>query len=451
MDEVAKLEHLSLVSKVCTELDNHLGLNDKDLAEFIIDIADKNPAFDSFKKALIENGAEFSDSFMTNLLRIIQHMKPSNTTQKAETSQDHSNPLANKFPGLAIPNEKPPKFSSDEESEEEDEKSTKRLTAKEIFKEESKADISDSVVDQAMAELEALAPSQGGPGKESKKDIPKEDIKKRERSHSRDRKDVSRRRERSRERDRDRKSRRSRSRDKRSSSRDRRSRSRDRRSRSRGRRSRSRNRDRDRRKRSRSRPTSSRHRSRDRQRRSKSRGRTSPSRGRSSPARGKRSPSREREHKYDYGKKSRKRSPEVEMSDDPEPGKIYNGRVANIVPFGCFVQIEGVRKRWEGLVHISQLRSEGRVTNVSDVVNRGDKVKVKVISVTGQKVSLTMKDVCQETGKDLNPTSHAHLEAEREGRNPDRPPPNATVLAGLQGGLDPDEDSRKESHQDLQS
>lgn len=35
MDEVAKLEHLSLVSKVCTELDNHLGLNDKDLGEFM--------------------------------------------------------------------------------------------------------------------------------------------------------------------------------------------------------------------------------------------------------------------------------------------------------------------------------------------------------------------------------------------------------------------------------
>lgn len=58
--------------------------------------------------------------------------------------------------------------------------------------------------------------------------------------------------------------------------------------------------------------------------------------------------------------------------------QIYNGRVANIVPFGCFVQIEGVRKRWEGLVHISQLRAEGRVTNVSDVVNRGDKVKVSL-------------------------------------------------------------------------
>lgn len=33
MDELEKLEHLSLVSKICTELDNHLGLNDKDLGK----------------------------------------------------------------------------------------------------------------------------------------------------------------------------------------------------------------------------------------------------------------------------------------------------------------------------------------------------------------------------------------------------------------------------------
>jgi hypothetical protein len=56
--------------------------------------------------------------------------------------------------------------------------------------------------------------------------------------------------------------------------------------------------------------------------------------------------------------------------------QIYSGKVANIVPFGCFVQLEGLRRRWEGLVHISQLRREGRVTNVSDVVARGHKVKV---------------------------------------------------------------------------
>ena len=112
--------------------------------------------------------------------------------------------------------------------------------------------------------------------------------------------------------------------------------------------------------------------------------------------------------------------------------------------FGCFVQLEGVRGRYEGLVHISrvsgprshmilfsdlatiyilfsfffffkfdccscvlreglrsifiaslnliaQLRAEGRVKDVGDVVKRGQKVKVKVLSVTGSKLSLSMK------------------------------------------------------------
>ena len=34
MDELEKLEHLSLVSKVCTELENHYSLNDKDLGKY---------------------------------------------------------------------------------------------------------------------------------------------------------------------------------------------------------------------------------------------------------------------------------------------------------------------------------------------------------------------------------------------------------------------------------
>ncbi|XP_034839845.1 ATP-dependent RNA helicase DHX8 isoform X1 [Maniola hyperantus] len=478
MDEVAKLEHLSLVSKICTELDNHLGLNDKDLAEFIIDLADKNPTFDDFKKALIDNGAEFSDSFMTNLLRIIQHMKPiGSENEKSDPNNKSSHPLAAKFPGLAIPNDKPATFSTDDESEEEvkDDQKTRRITSKDIFKNESKSKESCSVVDDAMAALEALAPS-----KSATKDESKQDVKKRE--HSQDRKDSKKdstvnKKRRSRSRDRSK----SRERDKRSHSREKkrvRSRSKDReRSRSRDRnrkrsrsqhRHRSRSKDRSRRSKDRSkskdrsRRSKDRSRSRDRSRRSKDRSRRSHSRDRSKRSRSRdrykggrskhrksRSHSRDREEKNryrdnDYERKPlRKKSPDVEISDDPESGKIYSGRVANIVPFGCFVQMEGLRKRWEGLVHISQLRSEGRVTNVSEVVSRGDKVKVKVLSVTGQKVSLTMKDVCQDTGKDLNPASHAHLEAEREGRNPDRPPPAATVLAGLQSGIDPDEDSSR--------
>lgn len=103
----------------------------------------------------------------------------------------------------------------------------------------------------------------------------------------------------------------------------------------------------------------------------------------------KRSRSRDRKfHRDRYSNKSdrsRSRSAE-ELSMDPEVGKIYSGKVANIVPFGCFVQLEGLKRRWEGLVHISQLRREGRVASASDVVSRGQKVLVKVLNIGGQKV-----------------------------------------------------------------
>lgn len=110
MDELQKLEHLSLVSKICSELDNHYNMNDKDLAEFIIDLAEKNPTLSTFKKALIENGAEFADSFMENILRIIKHMKPKapvdiskpNTSERAPKNKIEK--LAQNFPFLSIPN-----------------------------------------------------------------------------------------------------------------------------------------------------------------------------------------------------------------------------------------------------------------------------------------------------------------------------------------------------------
>ena len=77
--------------------------------------------------------------------------------------------------------------------------------------------------------------------------------------------------------------------------------------------------------------------------------------------------------------------------DEPVVGDIYNGKISSIMQFGCFVQLEGLRKRWEGLVHISELRKEGRIANVADVVTKGQKVKVKVLSFTGTKASLSMK------------------------------------------------------------
>uniref|UniRef100_A0A915JHK8 Uncharacterized protein n=1 Tax=Romanomermis culicivorax TaxID=13658 RepID=A0A915JHK8_ROMCU len=115
--ELAKLERLSLVSKICTELENHLGLNDKDLAEFIVHLADQNPTFPAFKKALLDNEAEFDDSLISNLLRLIQHMMGRNkkSMNDEHISQDISGKslhsivdkefIKSKLPALALPNE----------------------------------------------------------------------------------------------------------------------------------------------------------------------------------------------------------------------------------------------------------------------------------------------------------------------------------------------------------
>ena len=94
-------------------------------------------------------------------------------------------------------------------------------------------------------------------------------------------------------------------------------------------------------------------------------------------------------------------------------------------------------------MHISQLRKEGRVKEVSEVVKRGQRVKVKVLGITGSKISLSMKvcsfnpsmfpfhlmptlqDVDQRTGEDLNPVLNKMLVGGQvqdgsSARNPDR-------------------------------
>ena len=88
MEDLRKLEHLSLVFKVCIELENHVGLTDRDIAEFVIALAEKHQTWEHFKSVLLENGAEFSDSLVANLLRLTQHMKSaSSKTRDVNLSQ----------------------------------------------------------------------------------------------------------------------------------------------------------------------------------------------------------------------------------------------------------------------------------------------------------------------------------------------------------------------------
>ena len=87
------------------------------------------------------------------------------------------------------------------------------------------------------------------------------------------------------------------------------------------------------------------------------------------------------------------------ITDEPEVGVIYDGKVVKIMDFGAFVNFMGAK---DGLVHISELKDE-RVEKTGDVVSEGDEVKVKLIGVDNRgKFKLSMKRVDQETGEDLD-------------------------------------------------
>nr|WP_298929482.1 polyribonucleotide nucleotidyltransferase [uncultured Erythrobacter sp.] len=87
--------------------------------------------------------------------------------------------------------------------------------------------------------------------------------------------------------------------------------------------------------------------------------------------------------------------------EEAEVGKIYEGKVVNIVDFGAFVNFMGGK---DGLVHVSEMKNE-RVEKPTDVVSEGQEVKVKVLEIDQRgKVRLSMRVVDQETGEELEDT-----------------------------------------------
>ena len=81
------------------------------------------------------------------------------------------------------------------------------------------------------------------------------------------------------------------------------------------------------------------------------------------------------------------------ISTDPEPGAMYLGKVTRIMDFGAFVEIAPGK---EGLVHISQLDVK-RTDKVTDVVNVGDIIRVKVLEIDDKgRLNLSRRDVLIE-------------------------------------------------------
>lgn len=117
-----------------------------------------------------------------------------------------------------------------------------------------------------------------------------------------------------------------------------------------------------------------------------------------------------------------------QLDEKPVLYKIYSGTVTGWKDFGAFVQLEGLRNRFEGMVHIGSIALGQRLNNPADVLTRNQPCKVKVMSVSGSRISLSMKDVDQRTGGDLTPhlrqKTDDELRADEERmRNP--PPPAA--------------------------
>lgn len=78
------------------------------------------------------------------------------------------------------------------------------------------------------------------------------------------------------------------------------------------------------------------------------------------------------------------------LTDEPEVGKIYDGKVVKLMDFGAFVEFMPGQ---EGLVHVSQI-SEERVEKVADVLKEGQAVQVKLMEIDSQgRKNLSMKAV----------------------------------------------------------
>jgi ATP-dependent RNA helicase DHX8/PRP22 len=123
MDDLWNLEFLSLVAKITQEIDNHTGLNDKTLAEFVINLHDQSKTLPEFKQKLKDVGAEFPESFVENMDRLIlnmhpKHKKKASNGDAADTNGEFTLGEAEKkrrmFPGLALTNQdKDPSLTKD--------------------------------------------------------------------------------------------------------------------------------------------------------------------------------------------------------------------------------------------------------------------------------------------------------------------------------------------------
>lgn len=346
MDDLQSLELFSLVSRITSEIQNHLGVNDKTLAEFVIDQHLKCGSFADFSKSMEEMGAEFPRSLLESIDRLVLTMHPKYKSKKTETTNksagdddmdvlDALEKKARVFKGLAVPDKVQ---QWDEENVEEG---------------DAKAD----AMDDTFAMLEGLA---GKARQDKPAPAPQSSSSRNDRGSTRKR-----------------------------------SRSPDYDDHRRGRRRHDRYR-------SRSRSHSPRYSKRGGDDEVDEFGRSKSKYSSRDDYRNGHSERRSRRDRDEDGEYFRK-PPPVELDDQPVLYKVYDGRVTGVKDFGAFVNLLGVKGKVDGLVHVSAMQEGARVNHPSDLVSRGQPVKVKVVSIQGSRIGLSMKEVDQVTGLDLIP------------------------------------------------
>ncbi|OAL54359.1 ATP-dependent RNA helicase-like protein DHX8 [Pyrenochaeta sp. DS3sAY3a] len=330
MEDISNFEYLSLVNRVTSELDNHVGVSDKTLAEFVIDTHLKSKGVADFKDRLEAMGAEFAQSLVESIDRLILRLHPKyKSANRAEAStegknrDDDTDRKTRVFKGLAIADKEIDFHLSDEEP--------------------ADAPNNADALDDTFAMLEGMAgsaPSKAKPKqrKRSMSPFDSDDEAIRSKRHRRRNQSQSRSRSRS----------------------------------------------------PRRRPVEN-----DELVFQDEFGRTRSVK----PHNKQRSRKRYRDEDLDEFR----RPPTPELDDEAVLYKVYNGKVTGVKDFGVFVNLQGVKGKVDGLVHVSQIHDGARVNHPSDLVSRFQEVKVKVIKMEGGRISLSMKEVDQRTGRDLAP------------------------------------------------
>jgi len=105
-------------------------------------------------------------------------------------------------------------------------------------------------------------------------------------------------------------------------------------------------------------------------------------------------------HKISLGVKQLQPDPWTTIEEKYLVGSVHEGTVRNLAQFGAFIELEeGI----DGLVHISDLSWTSKVRHPKEIVNRGDKIMVKIldISQSERKISLGIKQAQENPWPEL--------------------------------------------------